>query len=805
MSGWRLPLRLARRELRRRPGHGALVVSLIAVPVAAMVLAGVGWRTQETSGDLAARLGSADLVLVVSSPGGMNMGTSPVDIDAALPLGSRWVATNEFVDRIRLGKGRHVGVSVVSAPWSDPLTDGFRSLEAGRFPEQPDEFALSPELADKLGLALGDRVEPGGSFGGVLVGLARSPSSLRSDMVLLAGSSGRWIAYGQVEVLVDLPPGTAVPHIDLPLISSATPAAAGLDAPVHPPLLVAGALGLVVTATLAAAAFAISARRQIHTMGLLSGSGAQPSMLYRVLAAQGLLSGIAGAAAGVAAALAILAAASPWRDWLTNRLTHSWSIAPADIWPPAVLAIAAGTISAAQAGRVAARVGPVGALAAHRPQDRPARWLAPSGIAATLTGLVILAFAARGSSSFEGMAEWTIWAVVTVVSGLTIYAGVCLLAPALVDASGRLGSRLPVTGRMALRDLGRHRSRNTAAIVAMGSAMALALVVSSATASEDAAVRPDATAWLPREVVLFRAWSPASRVSDNDLDTVRQIVAPVAEGRLREVPTRDFPARVIEVSPETAANLGLGDAAVAQLSADRPVVIGGTKLPAELVLLDGSTRLALTGAHRENRSAFQPLVVLSPKLAASFAPPQRAAGEPGYSDAAVVLRAARPLTLAQRAELVDLEWTARRPMPAFLLEFRSPRRPLSGLVQWIAAPAAGFLVLFSVGMVLALSATEGRRDRLVLAALGASPGRYRNLTVAKATTLVVTALLLALPAGIVPPVIWALGTQPAKPVVLPWLALALLTLVLPVLVALSAWLGARPRRAMVTAALAKDP
>ena len=57
---WRTAARLARREMRRRPWRTALSMLLIAVPVAAMVVADVAYRSDRLGPDLGMRFGAAD-------------------------------------------------------------------------------------------------------------------------------------------------------------------------------------------------------------------------------------------------------------------------------------------------------------------------------------------------------------------------------------------------------------------------------------------------------------------------------------------------------------------------------------------------------------------------------------------------------------------------------------------------------------------------------------------------------------------------------------------------------------------------
>ena len=63
-AGWRLALRLARREALRARGRSILVLVMIALPVLAVTAADIVLQTQDISGSesLDRRLGSAEAV-----------------------------------------------------------------------------------------------------------------------------------------------------------------------------------------------------------------------------------------------------------------------------------------------------------------------------------------------------------------------------------------------------------------------------------------------------------------------------------------------------------------------------------------------------------------------------------------------------------------------------------------------------------------------------------------------------------------------------------------------------------------------
>ena len=71
-ASWRFALRLARREVRRRPGRTLLVMLLIALPVCGMTMVTVLVQTNNDSGaeSFAREFGAADLVATNGPPVG---------------------------------------------------------------------------------------------------------------------------------------------------------------------------------------------------------------------------------------------------------------------------------------------------------------------------------------------------------------------------------------------------------------------------------------------------------------------------------------------------------------------------------------------------------------------------------------------------------------------------------------------------------------------------------------------------------------------------------------------------------------
>jgi putative ABC transport system permease protein len=101
------------------------------------------------------------------------------------------------------------------------------------------------------------------------------------------------------------------------------------------------------------------------------------------------------------------------------------------------------------------------------------------------------------------------------------------------------------------------------------------------------------------------------------------------------------------------------------------------------------------------------------------------------------------------------------------------------------------LALLIVAVVVALMGEESRRDRAIVAAVGASPRTRRSLAGASAWVVAATAGALAVPAGFVPVAVFRIAQARGYPIVVPWAPIAVALLGVPVLAGLVAALAAR--------------
>ncbi|UMG94048.1 hypothetical protein [Nocardioides sp. TF02-7] len=152
-GGWRVALRLARREAWRRKAQSLLMLALICLPVAAVTAAAVVWRTSDVSAaeSVERRMGAADALVEATDSERVVQAFDPLDV-------SSWVGEERRdplpLARLRAALGEDRPVTPIAREWlffetdrgaadaevvvadlADPLTDGlFRPVEGSTHP-----------------------------------------------------------------------------------------------------------------------------------------------------------------------------------------------------------------------------------------------------------------------------------------------------------------------------------------------------------------------------------------------------------------------------------------------------------------------------------------------------------------------------------------------------------------------------------------------------------------------------------------------------------------------------------------------
>ena len=845
LAPWRVAARLARREVRRRPGRTVLVSLLVAVPVLVLLVASAVLRTdqvqrtQDPFGQAAVR--------VEVYGGGEGRQFDAAALAARLPTGvasTHWVDVSIPIRTPSATTADSTWTQIIVSPLDDPLADGVVHVIEGRLPVAAadpgtgGEVALSPQLADTFDVEVGDVVSlarPAQDF--TVVGLvANRPgnweelfvapgfdiAAVRSDyyrFVALVGERGvdsTGVVLGELgasplwsdySYQVELGPfrGAFIQTYD---------DATSTD-PVEYLLLWLGiAFVLAVVAIVVSAAFAVSGRRQLVSVGQLSAAGTSPAVLRRFLALQGTWSGLVGVGVAVVlAAVALLATRMPLFGGRVVVRSTDWVLV-------ALTALVAATVAALLPARALARMSPLTALGGRHPV-RQVRARAV-GIGAVLAGggwavvLLCLAIATASDGPSDGGAQAL--ALLVMLGLAAVLVGTVLLAPMAVAALARLTRRLAGAGRLAVRELDRHRARSGALVAAIVVVGAAAFAVGSSVEQELRNREQWTNDWSLTSIGLTSAAQGGLGPKDPDVlaPGLRAEVEAVV-GRVDWVKTVNVDlvlpsvGGVQEVVPpigqvaiaETLESYGWDEATVARMMAAPVTIVERNGVPTPPWAVEAL-------AESLDVDAADLLVVEEPELpgADGWVP------EGGWIGPTSTVYVAQSLV---DEGVVDVSWidvrgTTDHPLSqdeidrlnalndpqgadesAYFVdagEFASSGVYVSA--PWIASPwtewvrwgLIGGMLAFVTAVValgLALWAAEGRDERSTLLTLGAGPSTVARVTAWKAWLLATLGGVLAVVLG------WA-GMRSATAAVdgrfvMPWWMAAAVVLVVPAVVA----------------------
>ncbi|GAB4101979.1 hypothetical protein GCM10028790_09970 [Micromonospora taraxaci] len=520
-GSWRTALRIARRESRRARRRTALVLAMIALPVAALAFLAANYDMAELTAQerVDRRLGVADAELqwVANGPVGQDEwgegwntqdGKPPPRVTAAqmtalLGPGSRVTEVRPHAPLTLRGPDRDENVSGRVLDLGDPLARGLVRFLAGRAPQQPGEVAVSPAALRRLDLRLGDAVTVAdGSRAYTVVGVVEFPDDLGPVVALHPGAVPKTGPGPDSVWLADIP-GT----VDAALVSrlndrGVVVTARHSDGPgdganrtrfgfigasdandLSTGVLIAG-LGLLEVVLLVGPAFAVGVRRRRRDLALVAVAGGDAAQLRRVVLADGVVLGVLGAAVGLIVGVGAAFAGRP----LMEEYVFGLRFGGYRCWPAALVllgavAVLAGVLAALAPAWTAARQDVSAGLAGRRtPPVSPARWLVV-GLALVVGGAGLAAYGSSRTSP------------AVILTGLILgELGLVSCTPTLITTLARLGRLLPLAPRIALRDASRNRAAAVPAICAVMAAVASSVALGGYLASDG--VR-DARAYQP--------------------------------------------------------------------------------------------------------------------------------------------------------------------------------------------------------------------------------------------------------------------------------------------------------------------
>jgi len=855
---WRLALRIARRDARRHPGRTLLVVLMVGLPVLVITGGDTLFRTEDVDAgeELSVRLGDADVRITGESreeiAADPSTGTVWAKAAAADPAWTRDEVTGLLPDGSRVVESRnswlYVGtdggyarVDAYAEDTADAMIEGRYEVLEGRLPERAGEVAVSPQVAERAAGPGEQVVLTRDDVPAEVVGVVRRPFE-SSDVVVLPLTDAGLLTDALSRFYADVPGGLDWPAVqalnrrglavlsrevaqDPPPESAWLPAELGISQVDGGNAAETAVIALVVASLvlevvlLAGPAFAVGVRRQRRDLALIGATGGSAGDLRRIVLANGVVLGGGAAVLGAAAGIGLAAAAIPVIESRTDQVFGPFDVPVRDVLLIAAVGLFAGLAAAWFPARQAARTDVVDALAGRRGQVRTS-WRSPVfGLVTAAAGLALVVLGARGEElAVAGGAVLLVIGMVTATPWL-----VGLLAP--------LAGRLPIAGRLAVRDATRNRSRTAPAVAAVMATVAGVTALAIGSASDSAQAERDYVPSAPLGTarvyggmeVTEADWDAVAAVVEREApgrpvhrlqgnvwtnSTVQDEIAVVAEGCTGDLTTcRWFPdtsgtvmTSYGELVVTDAAGLraiarpGVPEEAYAALDAGRAVVFGSGavgdagRIAVSAVEYDGTGEGTLLG------TAELPAVEV----------PLPAAGRQGVDLPAFVVV---PASLAERLPLPVATTTlvtggpddpvteaqeerigealAALPADGSITVERGWQDDLA-LARLILVLVGGALVLIATLTATGLALTDARPDFATLAAVGAAPRTRRSMAMASAAVVGGGGALLGVLVGLAPGIAVAYpltstnyGTGVDPVLAVPWDVLAAVGIAVP--------------------------
>ena len=455
----RAVLRWALRMFRREWRQQLLVLGMLTVAVAATVI-GVGVATN-TPPPATAGFGTATASVTI--PG--NDPHLAADIAA---LHSRYGAV-DVIENQAISTGSSQQAYLRAQDPHGGFGQPMLKLDSGSYPAGAGQVALTQGLASLYNVGTGGIWHQDGQSYRV-TGIVENPTNLLDEFALVA--PGQVTAPTKVTVLLDADRNTltGLPRGALAAFADQGNGGAGL-APATIVLAIA-VMDMVFVGLVAAAGFAVMAQRRLRALGMISALGATERNVRLVMTANGAFVGVVAAVAGVVVGLGGWLVYAPHLAADTGHRISAMNLPWWAVGLAMLLAIITSVLAARRPAKNMAKV-PVVAALAGRPADPKAvhRSILP-GLIFLAAGLACLYFSGGWGGTGGTDTLFLLGGMIGVVIGIFKFAPVCI---AVLSAAA--GSRVPVSVRVALRDLVRYRARSGATLAAVSFATFLAMLI----------------------------------------------------------------------------------------------------------------------------------------------------------------------------------------------------------------------------------------------------------------------------------------------------------------------------------------
>jgi len=349
-------------------------------------------------------------------------------------------------------------------PFGQPMLQ----LLSGRYPTLPGEVAITQGVAQDFNLRVGSVWHFEGKSW-LVEGTVQNPQSLLDEFALVAPGQLPLTSSTQITALFDDHTGKAPTASDITSAASANAAAnQNLVSPATITLLLA-AVGMMLIGLVAIAGFTVLAQRRLRSIGMIESLGATDRQVRLVVRANGAVVGIVGALAGAVLGFALWAAYRPHLESSSHHVIGLFKLPWTVLLIAVAIAMVTPFLAASRPARTITKVPIVKALSGRPAPPAPSHRSAIPGVVLLVATFALLGLAGKSN---DGGATLPL-----VLGFVCLIAATILLAPITVGLLGHLGRRLPVTARLALRDLARYRSRSASALAAISIGVLIATVI----------------------------------------------------------------------------------------------------------------------------------------------------------------------------------------------------------------------------------------------------------------------------------------------------------------------------------------
>jgi putative ABC transport system permease protein len=807
--GWRL----FRREWRQQ----LLVLGLLTVAVAATIWGASAVTNVQLPKPDYATFGTA--AVQVTLPG-----TDPHLAADIATIAGRW-GPADLIESQGIATGTAQSVQLRAENPRGHYNSPLLGLVSGSYPAGPGQVALTSQVAGLYGTHVGGTWQAAGTTWRV-TGIVRNPSNLADEFALVA--PGQVIHPSQVIMLLGSP---AVQHA----ISNGSATLPGLPAAamVMPPNAVSGGpppatfvlvvevLGLVFIGLVSVAGFSVMAQRRLRALGMLSAIGATERNLRLVMIVNGVVVGVAGALAGAVLGFAAWFAYVPTLQQATGHVVDAANLPWLAFAIGVLVAITASVLASRRPAKTMAAVPVVAALSGRPAPPKAVHRSALPGVVVFAVGAACLAFTGGWAGAGGGGGKDALLLLVGLVA---VIVGILLLAPLSVSVlAAGAGPRLPVSIRIAVRDLVRYRARSGAALAAttfaVFLAMAICLVASiqfgnplnwfgSNLSSNQLIVYTQQqlgggvisqlssvqVARLGRQVDSFAAGLHAQSVVPLE-DSFVELYQAGVQG-----PHDHFNGSVYVATPQLLAAYGIKASQVSP-GTDILTIRSGLASPPHTELTWGNYGVQTTpGGFTQKDNVLPPCTLSSDCLANPAI--QTVSGLPGGTSAPNTVITEYAMSKYHLQPGLD-GWLIQAPAPLTATQISAARhlalayqvtvetRSNAPTLGEFAGGATALGIVIALGVLAAsvgLIRSETARDLRTLTAAGASAGTRRMITAATAAALGLLGAILGMAGAVIAVLAWAHSSPSAIFGDLPVSDVLILLIGLPLIAAVGGWL-----------------